>query len=138
MLVHRVVAGVLVRGARVLLAHRSPGRRWYPDVWDFPGGHVEGGEDERAALARELREEIGVDPREVDAEPVLRAEDAGLRLSVWAVRSWQGEPRNLQPDEHDDLRWVSAAEVRLLRLAHPAHVAVVDRLVGRPDGPEAG
>lgn len=57
-----VVAGVLVRGAEVLLGHRSPDRRWYPDVCDFPGGHVEPGEDERAALDRELCEEVGEPP----------------------------------------------------------------------------
>ncbi|MGY1698758.1 NUDIX domain-containing protein [Geodermatophilus sp. SYSU D00766] len=35
-------------------------RRWYPDAWDFPGGHLEPGEDEPAAPARELSEELGV------------------------------------------------------------------------------
>ena len=39
-----LVAALLVRDGRMLLCHRSAGRRWYPDVWDFPGGHVEGGE----------------------------------------------------------------------------------------------
>ena len=38
---HDVVAALLVRADRVLLCHRSPDRRWFPDVWDFPGGHVE-------------------------------------------------------------------------------------------------
>ena len=42
-----MVAGVLVRGTEVLLGHRSPGRRWYPDVWDLPGGHVEPGDQRR-------------------------------------------------------------------------------------------
>jgi NUDIX domain len=37
---HRVVAVILRRGNQLLLCHRSPGRRWFPDVWDFPGGHV--------------------------------------------------------------------------------------------------
>ncbi|WP_369257707.1 NUDIX domain-containing protein [Geodermatophilus amargosae] len=130
MTVHRVVAGVLVRDDRVLLGHRSPSRRWYPDVWDVVGGHVEPGEDERTALLRELREEIGVEATEVDDEPVLRVEDGGLSLTVHAVRAWEGEPRNAEPEEHDELRWVSAAEVRGLRLAHPSYVGLVQRLVG--------
>ena len=130
MTVHHVVAGLLVRGDRVLLGHRSPSRRWYPDVWDVVGGHVEPGEDERAALLRELREEIGVDATEVDDEPVLRVEEGELALTVHAVRAWVGEPRNLEPQEHDELRWVSAAEVAALRLAHPSYAGLVQRLVG--------
>jgi 8-oxo-dGTP diphosphatase len=57
---HRVACAALVRGGRVLLGHRSPGRRWYPDVWDLPGGHVDDGETPACALAREVREELGV------------------------------------------------------------------------------
>ncbi len=130
---HHVVAGALVRGDAVLMAHRSPGRRWYPDVWDLPGGHVEPGEDEPAALARELREELGVVPR--GAERLLAVEEAGLHLTVWAVHAWDGEPRNLQPEEHDELRWVTAAGVGGLTLASPAWADVVRGLAsgrGRP------
>jgi 8-oxo-dGTP pyrophosphatase MutT (NUDIX family) len=57
----RIVTGLLRDGDRVLLCHRSPGRRWYPDVWDLPGGHVEPGELPGDALARELREEVGIE-----------------------------------------------------------------------------
>jgi hypothetical protein len=41
---HEIVAAVLVRDGRVLLCHRSPGREWFPNVWDLPGGHVEADE----------------------------------------------------------------------------------------------
>ncbi|WP_371687503.1 NUDIX hydrolase [Micromonospora sp. KC721] len=46
----RIVTAVLRDGDRVLLCHRSAGRRWYPDVWDLPGGHVDEGEDPKESL----------------------------------------------------------------------------------------
>jgi 8-oxo-dGTP diphosphatase len=55
-----IVNAALVREGRVLLVHRSPSRHVYPDVWDLPGGHVETGETELAALAREMHEELGI------------------------------------------------------------------------------
>ncbi|MEO6690626.1 MAG: (deoxy)nucleoside triphosphate pyrophosphohydrolase, partial [Dokdonella sp.] len=56
----RVVAGVLrdSRG-RLLLAERPPGKH-LAGLWEFPGGKCEDGEAPVDALARELREEIGV------------------------------------------------------------------------------
>ena len=45
------------RDGRVLLAHRSPNKRAYPDTWDLSGGVIEDGESELGALARELHEE---------------------------------------------------------------------------------
>jgi 8-oxo-dGTP pyrophosphatase MutT (NUDIX family) len=55
---HETVTAALVREGRVLLVHRSPNRRAYPDVWDLPGGHIETGETELAALTREMHEEL--------------------------------------------------------------------------------
>ncbi|MPQ96667.1 NUDIX domain-containing protein [Modestobacter sp. I12A-02628] len=128
---HHVVAGALVSGGRVLLAHRCATRRWYPDVWDFPGGHVDPGESELDALVRELHEELGVRVREVDQLPVARLEDVAteMRLAVWAVHRWQGTPVNRAPDEHDELRWVTRQDLAELALAHPAYPRLVDRLL---------
>jgi len=118
---HRVVGAALVRDGRVLLAHRPPGRRWYPDVWDLPGGHVDDGETPAAALAREVHEELGVriDVPAVAPDAVLTAD--GLHLSAWVVRRWEGDVVNAAADEHDELRWVDPAGVAELPLALPGY-----------------
>ena len=54
-----VVAAALVRDGAVLACRRCGGP--YAGQWEFPGGKVEPGEDERAALVRECREELGLD-----------------------------------------------------------------------------
>jgi 8-oxo-dGTP diphosphatase len=55
-----VVAGLLVDDAgRVLVSQRRADQA-LPLQWEFPGGKIEMGESPGAALARELREELGV------------------------------------------------------------------------------
>lgn len=61
--------GALIREGRVLLAHRRPEKHAYPDLWDLPGGMIEVGESELEALARELREELGVQIATAAATP---------------------------------------------------------------------
>jgi mutator protein MutT len=132
--VHAVVAGALLRNGRVLLAHRSPGRRWYPGVWDLPGGHVEPGESDRQALVRELREELRVevvDSAQV-AELTVGDGDAGLRLTVHRVDRWDGDPVNGAPDEHDELRWCAAGDLPGLGLAHDDLGPLLTGLLDRP------
>ena len=113
----RVAAAVIVDGERVLMCHRHPDRRWYPDIWDLPGGHIEDGEQPRDALIRELEEELGivVDAADLEAGRTLMPE-AGLTVHVWVVRSWMGELFNRAPDEHDTIGWFLAAEVAELDL----------------------
>lgn len=115
---HLVVAGVLCRGAQVLLVHRSPQRQWYPNTWDLPGGHVEPGETPHRALERELREELGV-VATVTGPILAQVVGADFRMDVWAISRWRGEPENLVPVEHDDLRWYTTAGLATLRLADP-------------------
>jgi len=126
---HDVVAGALVRGGRVLLAHRSPARRWYPDVWDLPGGHVEPGETPRQALVRELAEELGVTVDHCSPAGLVEATD--LRLTVFRVDGWTGDPVNRAPDEHDELRWCTTEDVVGLAMAHEQYPALLAGLLRR-------
>lgn len=122
----QVVAAVLHRGDQVLLCHRSPTRRWYPDVWDLPGGHVEPHERPRDALRRELIEEVGVDIGTPSDEPVLQLEMAsGLHLAVWHVTNWHGVVENCDLNEHDHIGWFTENNVKGLDLAHSAYFSLL-------------
>ena len=57
-----VAAAVIVESGRVLLTQR-PGGTHLENLWEFPGGKIEDGEDPTAALTRELTEEIGIETR---------------------------------------------------------------------------
>lgn len=101
-----VVAAVLVdRQGRLLVAQRPAGK-WAAGRWEFPGGKLEPGEDEAAAVVRELREELGV---RVDAQQRLGefVHDYGDRtvcIGLWLVLRHEGEPRGL---DGQALRWVT-------------------------------
>ncbi|WP_318783758.1 NUDIX domain-containing protein [Plantactinospora soyae] len=130
---HEIVTAALVREGRVLLVHRSPNRHVYPNVWDLPGGHIEAGETELAALAREMHEELGVQITTGSAIHLCwleigRAEES-VRFSAWIVGEWEGTPTNAAPDEHDEIRWFRPEE--LPPLAHePVGTALMEAMRG--------
>jgi 8-oxo-dGTP pyrophosphatase MutT (NUDIX family) len=128
---HHVVAVILLRAGQVLLCHRSPERRWYPDVWDLPGGHVLPGEHPEDALRREVAEELGAELGGTEGGPVLRQVDpqAGLDLTVWVSRHWRGSITNLQPEEHDAIGWFGKDQIGELALADPSYPGLLRDLL---------
>jgi 8-oxo-dGTP diphosphatase len=98
-----VAVGVLVerdaagREGRFLLTSRPPGKV-YAGYWEFPGGKVEAGETVEQALARELREEIGIQIGVAHPWQVLVMDypHARVRLNFCKVYDWAGEFQMLE------------------------------------------
>lgn len=103
-----VVGAALLRDGRVLAQQRA-----FPDsvagLWELPGGRVEPGESDHAALVRECAEELGV--------PVVPGPQVGpdvILPSDKLLRIYQGTmPPDAMPValEHKDLRWLTPTEL---------------------------
>jgi 8-oxo-dGTP pyrophosphatase MutT (NUDIX family) len=123
----RVVAGVLLRDGQVLLCHRRPDRTSWPDVWDLPGGHIVDDETTVEALVRELAEELGVQVEPPEGPPWMTLRLGPVELDLYLIDRWHGEPRNTALEEHDDIRWFAADDLKLLDLADPAYIEILRR-----------
>jgi 8-oxo-dGTP diphosphatase len=104
-----VAAALYDQAGRVLIAQRPPGKHM-AGRWEFPGGKVGRNETESAALARELREELGVDV--TAARPFMRLthsyDDRDVELSLWIIEQFTGTPAALDAQQ---LRWVLPAHL---------------------------
>ena len=121
-----VAAGVLRDPAgRVLISCRPAGKS-QAGMWEFPGGKLEPGERPLAGLARELREELGVDV--MVARHLSRYShdypEHRVHLYVWLVIAWRGIPEGL---ENQQLRWLQPTKLMSQGLL-PADEAIADLL----------
>ena len=99
---------------KYLFLHRSAKK--YPEVnrlWDFPGGRIDAGAPLLENLAREVREEAGIEivgtPRLIGAQDILKNDRHIVRLTY--VASTDAEKPVLS-DEHDDFAWLTLDEIR--------------------------
>ena len=99
-----VAAAVIERPDGTFLLACRPEGKPYPGYWEFPGGKIEAGEDPRAALDRELEEELGIRVREATPwiQRVYAYTHATVRLHFFRVTAWEGEP---QPLEDQAISW---------------------------------
>ncbi|UMP06110.1 (deoxy)nucleoside triphosphate pyrophosphohydrolase [Amycolatopsis sp. EV170708-02-1] len=104
-----IVGAAIVRDGQLLAQQRA----WPADhagQWELPGGRVEDGESDEAALARECLEELDVAVTVAGrvGEDVPLPKGKVLRIYAASLVSAGDEPRAV---EHKDVRWISAREL---------------------------
>jgi 8-oxo-dGTP diphosphatase len=122
-----VVAGILRdTNGRVLISERL-GDGPFHGMWEFPGGKIREEESAEAALGRELKEEIGIETRQLEAFMALSHAypDRHVEIQFFLVKQWFREPKGL---EGQGLKWVAPGELHAEQLL-PADVPVIEALV---------
>ena len=126
-----VAAAVILRadGSEFLLAQRPAGKV-YAGYWEFPGGKVEAGETVRAALFRELREELGISVSACSPwlTRVFTYPHATVRLNFWRVTAWAGEIGISAPLEHDAVDWQKCGKSTSVTPILPANAPILKAL----------
>jgi 8-oxo-dGTP diphosphatase len=102
-----VVAGALIAGATLLVAQRE-GPPELAGLWELPGGKVAPGESDAVGLARELLEELGVEVTVGERLGDDVALTEAMTLRAYRVTQTGGA---LRPNDHRELRWVTADEL---------------------------
>lgn len=123
----RVVAAVIEDNGRYLITQRRP-TAVLPLMWEFPGGRVEEGETDAAALQREVRHRLGV---EISASQLISFvshpyERYVVDLYLYECRLVQGEP---SPRNVHAFRWATSAEFDQVPFT-PADEASMNKLLG--------
>ena len=101
------VKAVILDGNKILLIKRSNKYDDFSGAWDIPGGRINFGEEPVSGLRREVKEETGLDLKEIlrplDARTVF---NDGERQIVRITYLCKTADREIKlSDEHTEMQW---------------------------------
>lgn len=107
------IACIAICKGKILIAHRNPtgqmGARW-----EFPGGKVEDGEDEKESIVREMKEEFGINVKVMEkiTENSFVHNDKEVSLRAYRIKvPRRGLVRKYVLTEHTEYKWVDINDI---------------------------
>ena len=119
-----VVAALIEKDGKYLIARRSTGSSDVLGKWEFPGGKVEQEETEENAIEREIKEEFEMDIKAIRfiTNNVCEYPSKTIDLRLYECKHMSGE-FNLH--DHSEYKWVDKNEILNYDLA-PADVPLAE------------
>lgn len=103
----------------VLLAKRAMTKKFLPGLYELPGGHIDFGEELEAGLARELKEELGVDVRIGAPFGAFTYTNEvkgshSVEIAYFATLTDSPDSITLNTEDHSEITWLSLDNLSLL------------------------
>lgn len=113
--IHRTVNGV----TQAFLPRRAETKKFLPGKFEFPGGHIDFGEDLIQGLKREIYEEFHAEIIVGDpfsaftyTNPVKGSHS--VEIIFFATFSELNPYIHIEPEDHSEYRWVAQSEINTL------------------------
>ena len=120
----KVVAALIEKEIKVLIAKRSTGDPNVLGKWEFPGGKVKEKEDEKDAIEREIKEEFELDikAKEFIINNVCKYPTKTVDLRLYSCDYVSGE---FHLHDHSEYVWVNKNEILNYELC-PADIPLAE------------
>lgn len=102
-----VVYLILLDKTKILLSRRFK-TGWMDGKYSLISGHINGNESISQAIIRETEEEVGIKIHKRDLVPAiaLHRKSGGEYADFFFIaKKWKGNPKIMEPDKCDDLKW---------------------------------
>ena len=119
-----VVAAIIKKDNKILATKRGYGE--FINMWEFPGGKIEGSESKEEALIREIKEELDctIKPTKFALDLEYQYPTFYLKMSCFEAVITEGTPKLL---EHNDAKWLEKSELDSVNWI-PADITIIDYL----------
>lgn len=118
-----VVAAIIKKENKILATKRGYGE--FINMWEFPGGKIEPGETKKAALIREIKEELDADIKIDEFALTVEYTYPTFHLTMHCYICSLKDSITLL--EHNDAKWLEKNEFNTVNWL-PADIEVIDFL----------
>ena len=125
----KVVAALIEKEGKYLMARRSTGNPDLIGKWEFPGGKVEDNEDEFQAIEREIKEEFELQVKAIRfiANNICEYPSITIDLRLYECKYIEGD---FKLHDHSEVAWATIDEMYECDLA-PADIPLIESLKER-------